>query len=815
MRSGSNLPIVGTFRVDTVDVTTLEAGGQLFDTVLHEMGHILGIGSIWTNLSLITGAGSSDPRFTGTGATAEYNSIFGLSKPSVPVENTGGGGTADVHFRETTFANELMTGFIDATNPLSRLTIAMLQDLGYSAAKSVADAYAPPSPFPPAAALRPSGSGGGGSGGLNFGPGDTDDFVPVIAIPNGQLFDFGTANSVLAQGYNRVSPSTTYSAAQGFGWLPAAAITAADLPATGTNDLTRDFNAAHDATFAVDLPNGIYDVYVTVGDNAASHDQQKILLEGDHRSNISTTPGQFISNTYRVIVKDGQLTLRITGNGTAAINSLAVNLVTLGDFGTPGPTADATGRFAFAIENLNTGFVMRGSRDLASGGPLCPDGIFFAPNTTYRQWVLNIDTLETGVSEFTTPPSGQNFDMPFIIMGSNTGPDSDSDGLFDQAEFILGTKPGSADSDGDGINDLAEIQNGLDPLSGLSFPTGIVASLPLQGDAQEVVVKGSTLNAEGRIAYVATGAFGLAIVDATDFKVPIVRSQLDLAGDATDVDVDPRLNIAAVATGASGLVIVDVANPSSPQLVRTIAGNTTQIEVFEGVAYVNQGGDLRAYDLLTGERQQSLPLNGGNITGIAREGSTLYTMDSARILRAVDLSTGLMVAQGTLTMPAGGGKLFVGNGIAYVATELSFTGGFATADVTNPNSLVLLSDVDNTSIAGKAVAANGSGLLVSVGNPGGAIGTRSLDVSNVTDPANTGGFQGTSVCRRFRAVWPSVPDWRSSPTARVDWCSSTTCRSTTWEWRRRSRSIRRRSTWIRACPACRLSKARRSRCRYR
>ena len=147
------------------------------------------------------------------------------------------------------------------------------------------------------------------------------------------------------------------------------------------------------------------------------------------------------------------------------------------------------------------------------------------------------------------------------------------------------------------------------------------------------MVKGSTLNAEGRIAYVATGAFGLAIVDAMDFKFPIVLSQLDLAGDATDVDVDPRLNIAAVATAASGLAIVDVTDPSNPQLIRTIAGHATQVEVFEGVAYTNQGSDLRAYDLLTGERLQSLALNGGNITGIAREGSVFYTMDDSRILR--------------------------------------------------------------------------------------------------------------------------------------------------------------------------------------
>ena len=50
----------------------------------------------------------------------------------MPVENTGGPGTAGGHWRETVFRNELMSGFISAPgNPLSRVTVASLGDLGY------------------------------------------------------------------------------------------------------------------------------------------------------------------------------------------------------------------------------------------------------------------------------------------------------------------------------------------------------------------------------------------------------------------------------------------------------------------------------------------------------------------------------------------------------------------------------------------------------------------------------------------------------------------------------------------------------------
>ena len=63
----------------------------------------------------------------------------------MPVENTGGPGTRDGHWRESVFRNELMSGFIAAPdNPLSRLTVASLQDLGYKVDLTKAEAYTLP-----------------------------------------------------------------------------------------------------------------------------------------------------------------------------------------------------------------------------------------------------------------------------------------------------------------------------------------------------------------------------------------------------------------------------------------------------------------------------------------------------------------------------------------------------------------------------------------------------------------------------------------------------------------------------------------------
>jgi hypothetical protein len=64
---------------------------------------------------------------------------------NVPVENTGGGGTALVHWRETTFGDELMTGYATGQNTISLVTILALRDLGYVVDPSKAEAFVLPS----------------------------------------------------------------------------------------------------------------------------------------------------------------------------------------------------------------------------------------------------------------------------------------------------------------------------------------------------------------------------------------------------------------------------------------------------------------------------------------------------------------------------------------------------------------------------------------------------------------------------------------------------------------------------------------------
>lgn len=148
IRTTGRLPIVGRMRFDTADLDNLESTGRLEAVILHEMGHVLGIGTIWSSLGLLIGSGSSDPWFNGPasrGAFAMSAVPRVFAGNTVPVEATGGSGTAFSHWRESTMDTELMTGFLDqGFNPLSAVTAASMRDMGYVVDDAVSDAYTLP-----------------------------------------------------------------------------------------------------------------------------------------------------------------------------------------------------------------------------------------------------------------------------------------------------------------------------------------------------------------------------------------------------------------------------------------------------------------------------------------------------------------------------------------------------------------------------------------------------------------------------------------------------------------------------------------------
>lgn len=140
------LPAKGAMSFDSADLAKMQSDGTLDDVITHEMGHVLGIGTLWRHKGLLKRPGTSNPTFVGAGAMGEYRTLRGGGRPRrVPVENTGGPGTRDGHWREAVFRNELMSGFIaDPGNPLSRMTAASLGDLGYEVDIDAGEPYVLP-----------------------------------------------------------------------------------------------------------------------------------------------------------------------------------------------------------------------------------------------------------------------------------------------------------------------------------------------------------------------------------------------------------------------------------------------------------------------------------------------------------------------------------------------------------------------------------------------------------------------------------------------------------------------------------------------
>lgn len=147
---------IGGILLDASDVAGLEEDGMLSAVVSHNTAHVLGFGyldqQLWDVHDLIvdpveSDAFETDPHFTGPLAIAAFNAAggTGYAGSRVPVENTGGPGFANDHWRESVFGEELMTAILTSTSPpLSLITIESLADMGYGVDLTRADDYTLP-----------------------------------------------------------------------------------------------------------------------------------------------------------------------------------------------------------------------------------------------------------------------------------------------------------------------------------------------------------------------------------------------------------------------------------------------------------------------------------------------------------------------------------------------------------------------------------------------------------------------------------------------------------------------------------------------
>ena len=160
--NSSGIPLTGSLYINSDNWVSQKSfikedgNSQAYYTILHELGHLLGIGTLWSHLV-------SDNFYIGQYGVREYRNL--LHQPNltgIPIEDDGGDGTAGGHFEEgaefvtsnntrydnghfhTGLDRELMTGWAESdtgVEPLSRVSVGILQDLGFVVDYSKADPF--------------------------------------------------------------------------------------------------------------------------------------------------------------------------------------------------------------------------------------------------------------------------------------------------------------------------------------------------------------------------------------------------------------------------------------------------------------------------------------------------------------------------------------------------------------------------------------------------------------------------------------------------------------------------------------------------
>ncbi|MBX3133310.1 MAG: hypothetical protein KF689_08000 [Gemmatimonadaceae bacterium] len=194
VRSTSRLTAVGVMRFDDADLANMAANGTLGAVIMHEMLHVIGIGTTWREptLNLWTGA-VVDPGFLGARARNACIDRHGgatTCAAHVPIEDCVGipgcgAGTIHGHWREGIFQHELMTGYLTgARQPFSAMTIEALGDLGFGVDLHQADEYS----LLGGSLMSPS---------LMMAPGDQGLRLPAPVLPTHEVTPDGRIRRIL------------------------------------------------------------------------------------------------------------------------------------------------------------------------------------------------------------------------------------------------------------------------------------------------------------------------------------------------------------------------------------------------------------------------------------------------------------------------------------------------------------------------------------------------------------------------------------------------------------------------------------------
>ena len=142
--------IRGFIRLDEYDVGVMESRGVLPSVVTHELAHVLGFGTVWPAHGRLRDPSipdkpNADTHFDGPLTIAAFDAAggAGYGGRKVPVENTGVRGSADGHWRQSVFEDEMMTPFLTGSaQPMSAITLESLYEIGYEINLREAESFA-------------------------------------------------------------------------------------------------------------------------------------------------------------------------------------------------------------------------------------------------------------------------------------------------------------------------------------------------------------------------------------------------------------------------------------------------------------------------------------------------------------------------------------------------------------------------------------------------------------------------------------------------------------------------------------------------
>lgn len=133
----------GTIIMDIADINLLSINDGLFLVFVHEIGHVLGFGTLWTyNKIYENGTG----KYFGCQGLHSYWQLYTRTDDNyIPVEQDGNYGTIDAHWDELGYKdlanrpmkNEIMTGFISTESYLTKMTVSSMHDIGFKISPNI------------------------------------------------------------------------------------------------------------------------------------------------------------------------------------------------------------------------------------------------------------------------------------------------------------------------------------------------------------------------------------------------------------------------------------------------------------------------------------------------------------------------------------------------------------------------------------------------------------------------------------------------------------------------------------------------------